>query len=176
MDLFSQKMQLCSFFFLIISLLVFLLIFPGRGMKLKLLEPISQSHLLASRNQEELNGRKSKRKHLGFLHLINSMEKKSGRNSVCSGKSIKSLVPSYTSVHTLYNSAWQIEFIMDLSFSETIWPATKLLSHIGRIRTEYEGWQEIFLVTLPSPPVHTSIFEIPSLEIYKCTIYGTIQA
>lgn len=42
-----------------------------------------------------------------------------------------------------------------------------------RIRTEYEGWQEIFLVTLPSPPVHTSIFEIPSLEIYKCTIYGT---
>lgn len=62
---------------------------------------------------------------------------------------------------------------MDLSFSETTWPATKLLSHIGRIRTEYEGWQGIFLVTLPSPPVHTSIYEIPYLEIYKCTIYGT---
>lgn len=60
---------------------------------------------------------------------------------------------------------------MDLSFSGTLWPATKLLSHIGRIRTEYGKWQEISHLNLSNPSIHTSIYEMSSLEIYKCTNY-----
>lgn len=88
-------------------------------------------------------------KHLGSLHFINSMEKKSAINSICSrkSKSQSHYIPQYS----LYNSAWQIEFIMDLSFAERIWPATKPLSHIGRIRIEYEDWQEISPLTFSSP-------------------------
>lgn len=73
----------------------------------------------------------------------------------------------YIPQSTLYNSAWQIEFIMDLSFSETIWSTTKLQSHIGRIRTEYEEWQEIFPQILPRTSIHTSIYEMPLLEIIQ---------